>query len=51
MDFDLYFVDDDRGGDTSNVNNDDSKSVKGVRKKFATPPVKVACLEWQVKLD
>ena len=30
----------------SNDSEDTSKSTKLVRKKFAVPPVKVACLEW-----
>lgn len=46
-----YLVDDKRARGSSNANNDGTKPIKPVRKKFAMPPVKVACLEWQVKLD
>jgi hypothetical protein len=51
MEFDPYFVDSRRGGNTPNDNNIGTSSVKPVRKKFAVPPVKVACLEWQVYSD
>ena len=51
MEIDSYFVDSDRGKATSNPNNTGTKPAKPVRKKFAVPPVKVACLEWQVDLS
>jgi hypothetical protein len=37
----------DRGKQTTqSVLDPTGKAVKLVRRKFATPPVKVACLEW-----
>jgi hypothetical protein len=48
MEINSYFVDPDRGRNTSNANYIGTKPIKPIRKKFAVPPVKVACLEWQV---
>lgn len=47
MDYDYNsYIDFDLGSAKSGHANGSSKAIKPVRKKFAVPPVKVACLEW-----